>query len=224
MSAIWGPPPIRETVSAAAYRRLRDALLKGQIEMGARINEVEIASAWGVSRTPIRDAIRRLEAEGLLRATPRRGAVVPVVSLGDIDELYEMREILEGRAARRAALRATRDDDDRLNALIRQFGSAVKAGDLDAVLDIDLRIHAGIAETSGAVQIQKAIEGVAQQIHVVRARGLLLRGRAAKSFREMAKLVASIRARDAARAERAMHEHIASLRSDLPEAFGALHR
>jgi DNA-binding GntR family transcriptional regulator len=215
---------MRETVSAAAYRRLRDALLKGQIEMGARINEVEIASAWGVSRTPIRDAIRRLEAEGLLRASPRRGVVVPVVSLGEMDELYEMREILEGRAARRAALRATRDDDDRLNALIRQFGAAVKAGDLDAVLDIDLGIHAGIAEASGAMHIQKAIESVAQQIHVVRARGLLLRGRAAKSLREMAKLVASIRARDAVRAERAMQEHIASLRSDLPEAFGALHR
>jgi DNA-binding GntR family transcriptional regulator len=224
MSISWGPPPVRETVSTAAYRRLKDALLSGQLEMGARINEVEIASAWGVSRTPIRDALRRLEAEGLVRANPRRGVVVPLVSLGEMEDLYEIRELLEGRAARRAALRATRTDDDRLNALIRRFSAVVKTGDLGAALEIDLGIHAGIAEASAAPQIQKAIEAVGGQIHVVRARGLLARGRAAKSLREMAKLVASIRARDAVRAERAMHEHIASLRADLADTFQMLHR
>jgi len=224
MSAFWGPPPTRETVSAAAYRQLKDALLKGQLEMGARINEIEIASAWGVSRTPIRDAMRRLEAEGLLRATPRRGVTVPLLSLGDVDELYDMRDLLEGRAARRAAERATPDYDDRLNTLIRKFGTTVKAGDLEALLDIDVEIHNGIAEASASAQLQKAIDALRGQIHVIRARGLLVRGRAAKSFREMAKLVAAIRARDAARAERAMCEHIASLRADLPEAFQSLHR
>ena len=224
MTTLWGPPPRRETVSAAAYRQLKRALLKGELEMGARVNEVEIASAWGVSRTPIRDAVRRLEAEGLLQATPRRGVIVPLLSLGDVEELYQMRELLEGHAARRAAERATPEDDDRLNALIRRFGAAVKAGDLEPLLDIDLGIHRGIAETSGGVHLRKTIDAVCGQIHVIRARGLLSRGRAAKSLREMAKLVAAIRSRDGVRAGRAMSEHVASLRADLPEMVQALHR
>jgi DNA-binding GntR family transcriptional regulator len=211
-------------VSAAAYRHLKDALLKGELEMGARVNEIEMASAWGVSRTPIRDALRRLEAEGLLRASPRRGVIVPLLSLGDVDELYEMRELLEGRAARRAAERATAEDDDRFNALIRRFGASVKAGELEALLDIDVGIHGGIAEAGGGAQMQRAIDVLRVQIHVIRARGLLVRSRAAKSLREMAKLVAAIRARDGARAERAMCEHIASLRADLPEMFLPFHR
>jgi DNA-binding GntR family transcriptional regulator len=214
---------VRETVSDAAYRRLKTALQSGRLAMGARINEVEIASAWGVSRTPIRDAMRRLEAEGLVRAVPRKGAVVPLLSLGDVDELYELRELLEARAARRAAERATADDDDRLNTLIRQYGAAVKAGDVEALIEADLAIHGGVTDAAASAHLQRAIGGVWGQVAVVRARSLRLRGRAAKSLREMAKLVAAIRARDAARAERAMHEHVASLRADLPDVMPGLY-
>ena len=82
----WGMPPARETVGAAAYRLLRDGILQGHIPMGSRINELALSTTWKVSRTPIRDALRKLEAEGLVQAIPGRGVVVPRISLGDADE------------------------------------------------------------------------------------------------------------------------------------------
>ncbi len=215
---LW-TPPVRETVSAAAYRHLREAILQGQIPMGARINELELATAWRVSRTPIRDAMRRLEAEGLVEGVPGRGVIVPRLSLADIDELYEVREVLEARAARRAAERATPEFHARCKVLIRAFGAALKQGDLDRMFAIDGELHTGIAAMSGNGRLQRAIDTVRAQVHQIRLRSFHVKGRAAKSLREMAKLTASMRSRDGTRAEAAMREHIASLRADLPSIF-----
>ena len=224
LTSLWGRPPTRETVSAAAYRRLRDAILQGQIPMGSRINELELASAWNVSRTPIRDALRRLEAEGLVQAVPGRGVIVPALNLAEVDELYELREVLEERAARRAAERSTAEFHARLNALIKGFGSALKQGDFDQMIAIDTDLHAGIAAMSGNSRLERAIEGIRAQVQQVRLRSIRVKGRGAKSFREMAKLTAAIRARNGARAEASMRDHIASLRTDLGETLEAFER
>jgi len=221
LNPILGTPPVRESVSAAAHRQLREAILRGQIAMGARINELELATAWKVSRTPIRDALRRLEAEGLVQAVPGRGVVVPTLSPADVDELYELREILEGRAARQAAERATAEFQAQINYLIKAFGAALKQGDVDQMIAIDLDLHSGIAAMAGNRRLERTIDAVRGQVHQFRLRSFRMKGRAAKSLREMAKLVAAVRARDAARAERSMQEHIASLRADLPEVFQA---
>src|SRR3970282_1560073 len=89
---LLGPPPLRETIGNPVYRRLREAVLTGRIPMGERINELELAAAWKISRTPIRDALRRLGAEGLLQAAPGRGMVVPLLRRSDLEELYRLRE------------------------------------------------------------------------------------------------------------------------------------
>jgi DNA-binding GntR family transcriptional regulator len=217
----WGQPPARETVSAAAYRLLREAILSGQISMGARINELELAGAWRVSRTPIRDALRRLEAEGLVQAVPGRGVIVPVLSLDDMDELCEILEILEARAARRAAARATEALQAQLNELIRAFGAALKEGDVDRMIGIEAQIHDAVVAASGSARLQRTVEATRAQGHPILLRSFRLRGRAAKSLREMAKLVAAVRARDAQRAEAVMQEHLAGLRADLAAIFGA---
>jgi DNA-binding GntR family transcriptional regulator len=216
---IFGAPPERQTVGTAAYTQLREAILRGKIAMGTRINELELAGAWNVSRTPIRDALRRLEAEGLVRAIPGRGVVVPALSPVEADELYELREVLETRAARRAAERVTPEFHARLNGLIKAFGTALKQGDIQQLTDIDHDLHAGIAAISGNTRLGQAIEAVRAQIYQVRVWSMEAKGRAQKSFREMAKLIAAIRARNGPRAEAAMREHIASLRTDLPTVW-----
>ncbi len=218
----WGIPPPRETVSSAAYRMLREGILRGQIPMETRINELELAGAWRVSRTPIRDALRRLEAEGLVQGIPGRGVIVPRVSLGDADELYELREVLEARAARRAAERAPADVHARMNALIKAFGAALKQGDVDRLTATDADLHATIAAASGNGRLERAIDTVRAQVHQVRLRSMRQKGRAAKSFREMAALTAAIRSRNSLRAEAAMREHVASLRADLAGLFQAV--
>jgi DNA-binding GntR family transcriptional regulator len=219
LRAIWGQAPVRETVGSAAYRLLRDAIAQGQIAMGARINELELAAAWHVSRTPVRDALRRLEAEGWVQSVPGRGVVVPVLSLADADELYEIREVLEARAARRAAERGGPEFQARLNDLIRAFGTALKHVDVNGMIAIDGDIHAAVAAMSGSARLESAIATVRAQAHPIKMRGFQVRGRAAKSLREMAKLVAAIRTRDPARADAAMRDHIASLRADLPASY-----
>lgn len=216
---IFGAPPPRHTVSAAAYSQLKEAILRGRMPAGVRINELELAAAWQVSRTPIRDALRRLEAEGLVQAIAGKGVVVPALSAVEADELYELREVLEGRAARRAAERSTPEFHASLNALIKAFGSALKQGDVDQMTRIDADIHAGIAATSANSRLERAIDGVSAQVQQIRFRSMRAKGRAKKSFREMAALTAAIRARNGPRAEVAMREHIASLRVDLPSVW-----
>jgi DNA-binding GntR family transcriptional regulator len=92
---------------------------------------------------------------------------------------------------------------------------------MDRLTGIEIALHAAVAAASGSARLERAIDTVRAQVHHVRLRSYRVRGRAAKSLREMAKLVAAIRARDAARAEVAMREHIASVRADLPGVFGA---
>jgi DNA-binding GntR family transcriptional regulator len=208
-------------MGAAAYKQLREAILQGHLPMGARVNELELARAWQVSRTPIRDALRRLEAEGLVQGSPGRGVIVPVLGLADVDELYELREVLESRAARRAAQRATPEFHARLNSLIRAFGAAMKREDHDAMLALDFEIHTAIAQMSGNARLDQALQTVRGQVHAIRLRSFRVRGRAAKSLKEMARLVAAMRVRDGRRAEDAMREHLASLRDDLPALFQA---
>ena len=223
-SPIWGKPPARETVSTAAYHQLREAILQGQISMGARINELELAGAWHVSRTPIRDALHRLEAEGLVQAVPGRGMVVPRPSPSDADELYELREVLEGRAARRAAEHATPELHARLNTLIKGFGAALKRGDVDQMIAIDIDFHASLATASGNLHLERAIDTVRAQVHQIRLRTMRTKGRAGRSLRELARLVAAVRARDGPRAEASMREHIASVRADVGTTLQGLER
>jgi DNA-binding GntR family transcriptional regulator len=172
-----------------------------------------------VSRTPIRDALRKLEAEGLVHALPGRGVVVPRIGLGDADELYELREVLEARAARRAAERAPADLHARLSALIKAFGVALKQNDAERLQAVDTELHGAIAAAAGSARLERLIETVRAQVLQVRLRSMRQRARAAKSFREMAKLTAAIHSRNGARAEAAMREHLVSLRADLPLLF-----
>lgn len=210
-----GPPPVRETVGAAVYRRLRDVLLAGRIPMGARINEVELAATWKISRTPIRDALRRLEAEGLVAASPGRGMVVPVLTPADVDGLYAVREALEGMAARRAAERATPQFLAQLNGLIKSYGTAVKQENLEQLVATDGALRDAITRMAQSDHLEQAIAAARLRVHHIHARSFRLRGRPGKTFREMAKIVAAIRTKNPPRAEAAMREHLAGLRGDV---------
>lgn len=210
-----GPPPVRETVGAAVYRRLRDAVLAGRIPMGARINEAELAATWKISRTPIRDALRRLEAEGLVAASPGRGMVVPVLTPADVDGLYAVREALEGMAARRAAERATPQFLAQLNGLIKSYGTAVKQESLEQLVATDGALRDAITRMAQSGHLEQAIAAARLRVHHIHARSFRLRGRPGKTFREMAKIVAAIRTKNPPRAEAAMREHLAGLRGDV---------
>lgn len=210
-----GPPPVRDTVGAAVYRRLREHLLSGRLAAGTRINEAELAADWRISRTPIRDALRRLEAEGLVAASPGRGMVVPVLTVADVDDLYAVREALEGMATRRAAERATPQFLAQLNGLIKSFGTAVKQENFEQLVATDSALHEAIARMAQNSHLEQAITAARMRVHSLHVRSFQLKGRPGKTFREMAKIVAAIRTKNPLRAEAAMREHLAALRADL---------
>lgn len=219
---VLGPPPVRATVGSSVYRQLRDAILHGRIPMGTRINELELASAWQISRTPIREALQRLEAEGMVQATPGRGMLVPRLSSAEIEELYAVREALEGMAARRAAEHTTTQFLAQLNTQLKNYGIALKQENVEQLIAADSALHDAIAQMAQNRRLEQAIQTTRSRVHQVHARSFRLKGRASKTFREMAKVVAAIRTKNAARAEVSLREHLASLRSDVIASFDEL--
>lgn len=210
-----GPLPQREPLSAFIYRHLRHQIATGKISPGVRLHEVDLAAAWKVSRTPVREALRRLEIEGLLRPAGARGYEVPTRTRAELEDLLDLQEALETLAARRAAERVTGPAVARMNDLIKAHGAALQRRDLDGVLSAHEELHRAIAAASGSALLAQAVDLVRTHLQPLQVRGLRSRERATRSFREMAKVTAAIRARDPARAEAAMREHLASVRADV---------
>ena len=110
-------------------QRLREAIASGVLKPGDRLNQADLADRLGVSRMPIREALRRLEAEGLVTLQPYKGAIVSLVSADELREIYEMRVALETLAVRRALPAMSRDDFDTMDALLRRMDDVTDPGD-----------------------------------------------------------------------------------------------
>lgn len=143
----------------AAYARIRTAIVEGKYQSGERLVEQRLADELEVSRTPLREALRLLEAEGLVVIEPNRGASVRVLTADDVVDLYELRARLEGYAAERAATRVTPDQLDRLDRALEQFDAVVTAGpdgQLDALRDLshwNAEFHGIIVEAAAHVRL-----------------------------------------------------------------------
>ena len=135
--------PLREMV----YEELKMQILKGSIIPGTRMMEVELAEEMGVSRTPIREAIRKLEKEGLVTIEPRRGAYASMISTEDMVEILEVRQDLEGLAAYFAADRMTKSQMEELKQVSNSYNEAVKEGNMEAMIKHDTRFHHIIVES-----------------------------------------------------------------------------
>ena len=135
--------PLREMV----YEELKMQILKGSIIPGTRMMEVELAEEMGVSRTPIREAIRKLEKEGLVTIEPRRGAYASMISTEDMVEILEVRQDLEGLAAYFAADRMTDAQMAELREESERYNDAVKRGNMEDMIKHDTRYHHIIVES-----------------------------------------------------------------------------
>ena len=122
--------PLREIV----YEELKRQILIGEIAPGTRMMEVELADDMGVSRTPVREAIRKLEKEGLVTIEPRRGAYASDISIKDIEDILEVRQELEGMAAAMAAVKANDEQKEQLRKVTAQYKDAVESGNVDEII------------------------------------------------------------------------------------------
>ncbi len=208
-----------KTISQQVYERLRDEVLTGSLHPGVWLREQDIASAWSVSRTPVREAVRRLAHDGLVESSPNRGVRVRELSPEDVSEVYELRELLEGLAARRAAERAEARDVERLHALL-DFIDTLPASEPAAHIRADEEFHDAVVAVSG----NEALHDLTRRLYGRVARAKVVSRDENTNVRTRAQhhaILAAIAAHDPDTAERAMREHIRTFSAIVVERLRA---
>jgi DNA-binding GntR family transcriptional regulator len=198
--------------------RLREAIITGRLQPNERLIESDLAQSMGVSRTVIRNALARLEHEGLVEHERHRGARVRLVDEGEAVEILEARAVLEGLAARLAAQRATRHDTSELKAVVKAMTRLRRAGDLLGVSDENARLHRRIIEISDHATAARLIAALNSQMVRFQYRTILLPGRSERSLAEHTAIVDAIAAGDGDGAEAAMRAHLSHVAEALRES------
>lgn len=188
---------------------LRDAIVSGRLAPGSHLSVPEIARQLGVSRTPAREALFALQRMGLVEVRPRRGAVVVAGDQEDLRELFELREALEGMAARLAAAHMREPEVAVLQATLDQHRTAIGARDLDAHVRLDQQFHHLIVLGSANRRLASSIEQLRDQTEVlVRLNSVRPGGMDEMVLRTHGRIARSIGRHDADQAEARMREHI----------------
>ncbi|MGE5576049.1 MAG: GntR family transcriptional regulator [Syntrophothermus sp.] len=202
----------QETLHEQVFRQLREAILSGEFKEGERIIETEIAGKMGISRSPLREALRKLELEGLVTVTPRKGAIVNAFSKEDIEEIYLLRSVLEGLAARLAAERITDRDLQALMESVERTDLLIRRDNIAGLVEENTNFHNIILRASGKKRLVQLIGNLQEYVHKFRTASLSKPGRAFKALEEHREILAALRQRDGERAERLAHSHIAASR------------
>lgn len=210
-----------KTKAELALEGLRDAILRGEIRPGKRVTQAQLSQRLGMSATPIREAIRILDAEGLLVYEPHRGITVNTMTLDEAAELYLLRAPMEGLAARLAVPNLTEADMAMLEQLQRDFEAAFAAGDDDRMTQVNADWHLLIYSATKTKYLVKVILRLWMPFHWSGWSGPWRAVNRADSVREHGAIMDAIRARDANRAARLMEEHIARVHRAMSEVARA---
>ncbi|MGH7368690.1 MAG: GntR family transcriptional regulator [Candidatus Rokuibacteriota bacterium] len=208
------------TLADRALDRIETAIMKGDLAPGTRISEVLLARTFGISRGPLREAIRRLEGRGLLELIPHVGARVVTLSVDDLLEVFDIREALEGMACRLAAERMTDAEIAAVDAVLERHrgDEALRAGEAYYQQPGDYDFHYRIAQGAKNRRIVELLCGeMYHLIRIYRYRSGAVPGRAPQAFDEHRKILAALQARDGALAETLMREHIRRARTLLEQ-------
>ena len=208
----------RRKVTDWVYEEVRQAIIDLRLQPGEPLREATIAEQLGVSKTPVREALTRLEQEGLVETTSFKGAVVSAYSPEDLQEIYELRELLEGAAARAAAESASPAELERLMSLVTHSRELRAEGDVAGLAGLLGDFDTAIYEQVTNQRIRALIENL--QAHLARIGRLTeeIPGRVEASVEEHALIVDAIAAHDPGEAERLMRIHIRSVLNDQLEA------
>lgn len=203
--------PLREVV----FESLREAIITGLLKPGERLMEVQVAEELGVSRTPVREAIRKLELEGLVVMLPRRGAYVAGISVKDIADVFEVRAALEALAASLAAERITDAELEDLERSLVEITKVSDTQDIGTIVARDTSFHDIIYRASRNGWLIQIISNLQDQIHRFRMTTLSRPGRTKEAVEEHKKIVEAISDRNSELAGQLAREHIENAESSL---------
>jgi DNA-binding GntR family transcriptional regulator len=201
--------PLRGTsLHDGVAARLRAMVFDGELQPGDWIDEKTLAEAWQVSRTPLREALKVLVAEGLVELVPHRGCRVIQLTDDDADALFPVMALLEGRCAFEAAKKASDEDLRRLRGLHDELEHHAAAHDIDGYYRANHAFHSRVQALAANRWLDRATGDLRKFMRLMRGRQLALPGRIEASINEHRVLIDAFEQRDAARAERAMHDHL----------------
>lgn len=196
--------PMRELI----YQFLRDAVIERRFEAGAHLVEDDLAHYLNASRTPVREALRKLESEGLVKHHRRRGVEVRQLSLKDVSDIYDVTTMLEGYAAKLVAESATQETLDRLRFLLQQMRISIDAVDNSSEQALHQEFHATIYEACRNKRVEGLLKTYNAYIQLFRAYTLVVPGRLQHSWREHECIVNAIEMRDGDLAQKCAYEHL----------------
>lgn len=213
-SPVFTARPDRRKMTDWVWEELREAIIELRLRPGEPLREVALAEQLGVSKTPLREAFARLEQEGLVETTSFKGAVVTGYSERDLNEIYELRTLLEGAAARAAAERSSAETLDELRDVVVRSRELRDMGDLVGLADLHGRFDLIVYSQVSNQRMGALIENL--RAHLTRIGKLTeaIPGRVGASVEEHAAIVDAILARDPDEAERLMRVHIGSVLAD----------
>lgn len=209
--------PLRDVV----FNTLRQAILKGELKPGERLMEIALAERLGVSRTPIREAMRKLELEGLVVMIPRRGAQVANITEKDLNDVLEVRIALENVAIEKACKNMTDEDMSRLWVAAKSFEHTIGEGNLVKLAEADVAFHEIIYHASDNKRLIQTLNNLREQIYRYRVEYLKDGETRDVLVREHEELTRAIRERDVERAQKISFQHIENQRMGIIHSIQA---
>lgn len=198
--------------SSALYQevanRLRRRIYQHQLEPGAAIDEKQLCEELGISRTPLREALKVLNAEGLVELVPRRGCFVKTIDIKELDKLFPVMAVLEGLCAREAVKQASAEDLAELEAVHQRLEAFAVGHDIDGYYEENFRFHEAVQTMSRNPWLQRVVADLRRIMRLARHEQLLLPGRLQDSLNEHRSIMEAFRDRDPALADRCMQEHL----------------
>ena len=200
------------------FQRIREDILKGVYKEHEELREVTIGEELGVSRTPVREALRQLELEGLVSIIPNKGAYVTGITMKDVRDIYKIRSQLEGLCARWATQNITEEQIENLEEIIllSDFHLHKKGeGQTEQVSEMDGKFHKIMYEASQSRILEHLLKDFHKYVQMARTMSIEAPNRAEKSIEEHREILNAIKAKDAVRAEMLANQHILNVMDNL---------
>lgn len=202
---------IPHTLTSRAYDRIKQYILEGRLDEEHRLTEESLANQLGISKSPIREALNRLESEGFIRIAPRRGAYLRRLSLEEIQQLYDLREALEVHVTR--TVHVTRSLLADLEKSVKRSRSFLKVNKKISYIEEDVKFHALLANATRNRELCRVLQNVQNRIWLSRRKAYDLSSSAAPGFHQ--RIVDALRQNDREQAQSVMRQHIANVRRRL---------
>lgn len=206
----------------AAYHYIKQRILEGSYKQAQKLNESELAEAIGVSRNTVKKALLSLQQENLVRIEDNKGAFVKSYTLEEVKNYLEIREVLEGLVARKAAGNISDEELNELEEILARMGLCIQENRLDDYSMSNREFHKVIYTTSKSEEAVEMINIIRTQLIRYHFRTILVPGRTQESYKDHLKILEALKTRDGKRAEEAARNHITNVRNTIEKNYNYL--